>query len=201
MDNFQKLRKEALEWARRDLKEKRFIHTLGVESAAIALARVHGESEEKASIAAILHDIAKYVPDEQSLNILKNTDIIREFPEIVEYPQLYHPFVGAELIRQRFPDMPEEIIQAVRYHTTGRPDMSRLEKIIFSADYIEPGRNIFPGLSTAREQLFANLDKGVLLIFEQTDAYLKKGDPEAQYFPLTKQAFDFMKALVKETEM
>ena len=201
MKNYESIREQAVEWAKTKLKPHRWEHTLGVESTAIALARIYGEDEEKASIAALLHDTAKYLPDEESLKVLKGLDIVRQYPEVVEYPKLYHAFVGAEMVKERFPELPEDIIDSIRYHTTGRPDMSRLEKIIFSADYIEPNRKRFPGLTEARIRMFEDLDLGVYLIFEQTDRYLSNLGETPDYFRLTKESYDFMKVLVKNEKL
>lgn len=194
MQNYEKLRRQILKRIQKELKPKRYLHTLGVESAAIALARQYHASEEEASIAALLHDIAKYISQEDSLQMLEGTGILEKYPELTAQPQLLHAFAGAELVHRDYPELSEDIVHSVRYHTTGRPDMSVLEKIIFSADYIEPGRADFPGLHEARIALFEDLDAGVYRILQDTVHYIEGQDHVC--FILTKEACEFMKALV-----
>ena len=189
MENYKSLRAEIMDRLQKELKDKRYRHTLGVESTAIALARRFGADEQEASIAALLHDVAKYVPVEEQVDMIRDTEIGRRFPDIDKYPKLLHAFAGAEICAKDYPELPETVINAIRYHTTGRSHMDLLEKIIFSADYIEPGRVQFIGLQDAREQTFADLDQGVALILKQTIEYLKSnGQP---CFALTQEAYDY----------
>ncbi len=197
--NYESLRARILENLEEQLKPKRLLHTLGVESAAIALARWYGAEEEDASIAALLHDHTKYMNQEQALKCLQDARILDEYPELVQNPKLFHAFTGAEMIKEQYPMLSEDIINSVRYHTTGRPNMSVLEKIIFSADYIEPGRTPFPGLAAARALLFEDLDAGVCLILKDTVAYIEgSGLP---CFRLTKEALQYYEKLVKPEKL
>ena len=189
MENYKSLHAEIMQRLQKELKDKRYRHTLGVESAAIALARRFGADEKEASIAALLHDVAKYVPVEEQIALIRDTEIGRRFPNIGQYPKLLHAFAGAEICAKDYPMLSESVINAVRYHTTGRSHMDLLEKIIFAADYIETGRVRFIGLQEAREQTFANLDQGVELILKQTIAYLKSN--EQPCFALTQEAYDY----------
>ena len=183
---YEELRGQIMEMLAKTLKPKRFTHTLGVESTAVALARLHDESPEKASIAALLHDMAKNRTDEDLLDICRKNAIDLHPNE--RYISLLHAFSGSVLAREAYPGLPEEIYTAIRYHSTGRPHMSTLEKIIFSADYIEPNRKPFQGLETARERTFADLDKGCILILEQTISYLK--EKKQAIHPLTQETLE-----------
>ena len=183
---YEELRGQIMEMLAKTLKPKRFTHTLGVESTAVALARLHDESPEKASIAALLHDMAKNRTDEDLLDICRKNAIDLHPNE--RYISLLHAFAGSVLAREAYPGLPEEIYTAIRYHSTGRPHMSTLEKIIFSADYIEPTRKPFRGLETARERTFADLDKGCVLILEQTISYLK--EKKQAIHPLTQETLE-----------
>ena len=183
---YEELRGQIMEMLAKTLKPKRFTHTLGVESTAVALARLHDESPEKASIAALLHDMAKNRTDEDLLDICRKNAIDLHPNE--RYISLLHAFAGSVLAREAYPGLPEEIYTAIRYHSTGRPHMSTLEKIIFSADYIEPNRKPFQGLETARERTFADLDKGCVLILEQTISYLK--EKKQAIHPLTQETLE-----------
>ena len=187
MKEYKKLRGEIIDRLQKELKDSRYRHTLGVESTAVALARRFGADEQEASIAALLHDVAKYVPAEEQLEWIRKGKIGAQFPDIDQYPKLLHAFAGAEICAHDYPQLPECVIDAIRYHTTGRSHMGLMEKIIFAADYIEPGRVQFIGLQEAREQTFADLDLGVGLILNQTIAYLEQNG--APCFPLTQEAY------------
>ena len=161
MKEYSTYRSEILKRIEKDLKPGRFRHTLGVESTAIALARIAGISEEKASLAALLHDWAKYMSEDASIKLLKRANVLKAFPNLEAYPKLLHAFAGAELVKKEYPKLDDEIVSAVQYHTTGRVGTSTLEKIIFLADAIEPGRN-YPGVEEVREAAEKGLDEGCL---------------------------------------
>ncbi|MCR5004397.1 MAG: bis(5'-nucleosyl)-tetraphosphatase (symmetrical) YqeK [Clostridiales bacterium] len=196
MKEYSELRSEIMERLHNDLKDKRLLHTLGVESTAIALARRYGVDEQEASVAALLHDCAKYMPVEEQLKWIRQGEIGTRFPDIDQYPKLLHAFSAAELCAVEYPQLSDQVIDAIRYHTTGRSHMGTLEKIIFSADYIEPGRVQFSGLQEARERTFADLDAGVALILKQTIAYLEQQDQPC--FALTQEAYEFYKDQIPE---
>lgn len=157
---------------------KRFEHTLGVEFTAAALAMRHGGSVTDAQIAGVLHDCAKCLPDEKMLKICEKHGIpISEVER--RNPFLLHAKAGACLAEEKYEvrDNPE-IVNAIRYHTTGREDMGLLEKIVFVADYIEPGRRHAPNLPEIRRLAFEDLDAAVLRILEDTLEHLKKSGGE-----------------------
>lgn len=156
---------------------KRFEHTLGVEFTAAALAMRYNESIHDARAAGILHDCAKCMSDEKRLAICDKhgiavTDIERR------NPFLLHGKAGAYLAEKKYGVKDQNIFNAIQFHTTGREAMSTLEKIIFVADYIEPGRRRVPGLSEIRKLAFIDLDDAVLQILENTLDYLRNSGGE-----------------------
>lgn len=133
------------------LKPSRYQHTLGVAETAVKLAESLGTvSPEKARLAGVLHDCGKYEGD-----------------------ALTHAPLGAVIAREDYGITDEDILSAIRWHTTGRPAMTDLEKIIFVADYIEPGRDRAPRLEMLRKLAFTDLDKTIVCILEDTLSYLR----------------------------
>jgi len=157
------------------LSKGRFIHTLGVVSVAKKLAIINGFSEEKAEKAALCHDIAKNLTrDEMKDLILKNNVILSEDEK--NSFQLWHGILGPYVAKMALDIEDEEILSSIRWHTTGRVNMTKLEKIIYIADMIEPSRT-FEGVEEIREVTLNNLDEGVLLGLTQTINFLLlKGD-------------------------
>lgn len=154
------------QYLKKNLKESRYEHTLGVVEVAKKLAKINGENENKAEIAALVHDCAKNISIDESLEILKKENI--KIDHICEKsPQLLHGEVGAIIAENIFHINDRDILEAVKYHTTGKPSMTTLEKIIYIADYIEPCRD-FPGIKELREITYNNLDKGVLRGLDNT---------------------------------
>ncbi|MBS5523105.1 MAG: bis(5'-nucleosyl)-tetraphosphatase (symmetrical) YqeK [Clostridiales bacterium] len=151
---------------------KRFIHTLGVQYTSACLAMCYGADVNKAQMAGLLHDCAKHMKPEKLLEISKKQGLkISKAQE--RNPFLLHGRVGAYLARTKYGIKDEEILGAIEWHTTGRPEMTLLEKIIFTADYIEPGRNQAPNLEILRQLSFTDLNQAVCMILEQTLDYLK----------------------------
>lgn len=156
---------------------KRFEHTLGVEYTAAALAMRYGSDINNARIAGLLHDCAKCFSDEKRLSICRKNHIkVTEVER--KNPFLLHAKVGACLAREKYGIKEPDVLNAIQNHTTGRKNMSLLEKIIFVADYIEPGRKQVPGLSEIRKLAFIDLDEAVLQILENTLDYLRNSGGE-----------------------
>lgn len=132
-------RQEMREAIRPLMSEERYRHSLGVEKEAERLARRWGEDPEKAAIAGILHDCCKEMPLPEALQIMRRSAIMTEI-DFREQPQLIHGFAAAEILG-RYGVRDKDIENAVRYHTTGRAGMSRLEKIVYLADLTEEGRH------------------------------------------------------------
>ena len=150
---------------------KRFEHTIGVEYTAAALAMRYDCDIRKAQAAGLLHDCAKCLTDEKRLSICEKNGIpITEAER--RSPFLLHAKVGAYLAKEKYGITNQDILNAIQNHTTGRRGMSLLEKIIFVADYIEPGRKQAPNLAEIRKLAFVNLDSALLTILEDTLTYL-----------------------------
>ena len=147
------------------MSEERYLHSLGVEREAERLARRWGEDPEKAAVAGILHDCCKEMPLPEALQIVGQSAIIPDI-DFREQPQLIHGYAAAELLG-RFGVRDREIEDAVRYHTTGRTGMSRLEKIIYLADLTEEGRH-YPDVAEMRRLADASLDEAMLYALSYT---------------------------------
>ncbi|WP_267201922.1 bis(5'-nucleosyl)-tetraphosphatase (symmetrical) YqeK [Limosilactobacillus kribbianus] len=151
------------------LKEKRFHHVLRVEQTAIHLAKLNKVDVEKASIAGLCHDYAKQRPDQDFIAEIHQKGLD---PDLLNYGNaIWHGIVGAELIKDELGIWDEDILNAVRHHTTGAAVMSKLEQIIYMADYIEPARD-FAGVETARQLTESDLGAGVAYQTKHTLEYL-----------------------------
>lgn len=153
-----------------NLVKGRYLHTLGVVETAVKLAKIHGEDVEKAEIAALSHDIAKNLSKEELLKIIKENNISLSFDE-KNTKELWHSIVGPIVAKERFAIDDIEILSAIRWHTTGKEDMSALDKIIYLADLVEPSRN-FPGVEELRQDCEENLDIAMLNALTHTIKYL-----------------------------
>ncbi|WP_249598438.1 bis(5'-nucleosyl)-tetraphosphatase (symmetrical) YqeK [Peribacillus frigoritolerans] len=164
-------REKALALVKEQITERRYIHTLGVVESAIELAERYGADVKKTELAAIFHDYAKFRPKEEMEQI-----IIAEKmdPALLEYNmELWHAPVGAYLVNKEAGIQDAEILDAIAYHTSGRVGMSLLDKVVYLADYIEPGRS-FPGVDEVRQTAKQNLDHAVILALRNTVVFLMK---------------------------
>ena len=126
------------------LKEKisdgRYEHSVNVAKAAVKLAKIYGEDSEKARVAGLLHDIAKEMSTEEHLEILKKSNLpFENFAKVS--PKVLHGPAGSAYVKENLKITDESILGAIRYHTTGRENMTLFEKIIFVADYISDERD------------------------------------------------------------
>ena len=147
------------------LKHKRIPHVLGTEQEAIRLAERYGANEEKARVAALLHDCTKKLDMDAQLALCDHYGIQLDELERVSL-KLLHSKTGAALARDVF-GVDEEIYNAIWWHTTGHAGMTLLEKIIYLADYIEPSRD-FPGVDKLRQVCYKDLNEGLCLGLEMT---------------------------------
>lgn len=147
------------------LKPNRVAHVAGVESEAVSLAQRWGEDTETAAEAGILHDITKKLSLQEQLILCDKYGIINDNAE-KENVKLLHAKTGAALARDLF-GISDAVYNAIRWHTTGKPDMTLLEKIIYLADYIEPNRD-FPGLDELRARAYENIDSAMALGLEMS---------------------------------
>lgn len=162
-------RSKALSIVKKQLTEKRYEHTVRVMETAIPLAKQYGADEKKAELAAIFHDYAKYRPVEEMKQWILRGNLPSNLLEF--HHELWHAPVGSLMVREEVGITDEEILDAIKYHTTGRSNMKTLEKVIYLADYIEPGRN-FPGVEKVRELVKKDLDAAMIQALKNTIQYL-----------------------------
>ena len=142
------------------LTEKRYTHSLNVADSAKKLARLYGYDEEIAYTAGLIHDCCKDTPAGLQLSYMLENGV-----ELSEYElgvaKLYHSICGSVFVKKEFGIDNQDIINAVRYHTTGRKNMSLLEKIIFIADFISDERD-YNGVDIMREKAVKSLDEAIV---------------------------------------
>ena len=170
------------------LKEERFYHSLAVSAVAASLAMRYGADVKKAELAGLIHDCAKAYPVDQFIRMADEFGIEIETVER-ENPQLIHAKLGAYYAKKDFGVEDTEILNSIIYHTTGRPGMTILEKIIYIADYIEPGRYKAKRLDEVRKAAFEDLDKCLDMILSDTVEHLY----EKKYVinPVTLESYKF----------
>lgn len=173
--------RENIDLIKADLKEKlpkkRYEHTLGVAYTAAALAMCYGEDILKAELAGILHDVAKAkksfeLKDDMKGYIDPYTD--RDYVNLIadKAPQILHAIYAPYLAKKDYKIEDKDILSAIRWHTTGKKDMTMLEKIVFVADYIEPNRKKLPDLDRIRTLSFHDISEAVKVIAKSTIEYL-----------------------------
>ncbi|MCW1927057.1 bis(5'-nucleosyl)-tetraphosphatase (symmetrical) YqeK [Bhargavaea beijingensis] len=153
----------------RRLPSGRYQHVLRVTGTAMILADRFGEDKEKAETAALLHDVAKAMTKEELKRIVESEG--DPAGVLGFHHELWHGPAGAAIAREEFGIRDAEILAAVRFHTTGRAGMSCLEKIIFVADMIEPGR-AFPGIEGLRAEAERSLDSALVACSAHNLQYL-----------------------------
>lgn len=141
-----------------NMTEDRFEHCIGVSKTAQRLAELNHYDEDKAALAGFIHDYAKQVSVEEYRKVIKTKGFDQDL--LNWNRSIWHGIVGTYFIQRDLKITDSEILTAVRRHTTADVEMTTLDKIVFMADYIEPGRS-FPGVEEARKITYANLDKGV----------------------------------------
>ena len=141
-----------------NMTEDRFEHCIGVSKTAQRLAELNHYDEDKAALAGFIHDYAKQVSVEEYREVIKTKGFDQDL--LNWNRSIWHGIVGTYFIQRDLKITDSEILTAVRRHTTADVEMTTLDKIVFMADYIEPGRS-FPGVEEARKITYANLDKGV----------------------------------------
>lgn len=161
-------------YLKNNLIENRYIHVLGVVDTAIRLAKINEVDEKKAEIAALAHDIAKNMTIYELKEIIDKNNIELSYDE-EKNQEIWHSIVGPIVAKEVFKIEDEEILSAMRWHTTGKENMSKLDKVIYMADMIEPNRN-FPGVDVLRRETFKDLDNGVLKGLNHTIKYLLNKD-------------------------
>lgn len=177
---------------KKNLDESRYEHTMGVRYTCAALAMCYHYDMEKAQAAGLLHDCAKCLSDKKKIKICKKNHITVSRAE-EKSPFLLHAKVGAFLAREEYGVEDEEILSAIAYHTTGKAEMTLLEKIVYIADYIEPHRSMAPNLKKIRTLAFQDLDQTMYVILKDTLDYLEKSGKEID--PMTQVSYEYYKKL------
>lgn len=160
------------QWVRSLVSPGRWRHILGVVDEARRLARLNGLPGRKAALAAYLHDAAKEMPPDAMLSLLEGTPFRLDRHER-KITALWHPHASAALAFKAWGVRDKAVLEAVRRHALGGPDMGPLARVLFVADYVEPGRR-FKGAREARLRSRRSLSDGVRLKCEGTMAYLRR---------------------------
>lgn len=179
------------------LTPKRYLHTLGVAYLSASLAMCHDISHRDALVAGLLHDCAKNYPEEDMLKQCQMLQLPMSEHER-RIPELIHAVYGAYLAKTEYGIMQEDMLLAIRNHTLGRPDMSKLEQIVYLADYLEPERTqpTVPSLDEIRKIAFIDLDRATLLVSENTIRYFETTKKDTD--PMTYKVYEFYKGTVGE---
>lgn len=170
---------EKAEYVRKSLPISRLTHTLGVMNLAKKYAKKLGADEDKAVLGAMLHDVAKYLDPKDFKDFTIDSDVPRS---------VVHQFLGAFIAETILNVSDRDVINAIKYHTTGRANMSVLEKIVFTADLLEEGRT-YEEAPVLRDAVDKNFDEGFKLCLKRLKAFLAKSD-DPVYF-LTEKCYDF----------
>lgn len=179
-------RDELLGKVKEQMTDHRFTHTLGVASTAVALAERYGADKQKAELAGILHDFCKYWDKDRMKELIEQSELIPR--DLLSYDkELWHAPVGALVVERDLHIEDAEVLNAIRFHTSGRPGMSLLERILWLADYIEPGRH-FPGVEEIRELANQDLNRALVRALGNTITFLVK--QQKRIYPLTIQTYN-----------
>jgi len=167
---YSKARKEIIEYIEKNLKPNRLEHTYSVAAEAVKLAEKYGENAEKAELAALFHDMFRSTPVQVLDMYVRQLGLPKR---IIDNPNLSHGKIAAAVMKKDYGIDDEDMLNAVAYHTTGRAGMSTLEKIIFLADAIEPGRS-YPTVEETRSIAYMDLDRACISSLERTVEYIRE---------------------------
>jgi predicted HD superfamily hydrolase involved in NAD metabolism len=163
---------EIQERVKQRLTPKRYRHSLGVRDCALELAARYGCEEHQVIVASLLHDIARDLPDHELFRIIREEEPTRGFTELERRrPVLLHGLAGSLIARREFHVQDVGVLRSIEHHTTGAAGMSLLERIVFVADYIEPGRSM-EGVREARALAGSDLEGAELVILKSVFKYL-----------------------------
>ena len=180
---------------KKGLDEDRYQHTLGVMYTSASMAMRYGADVTQALLAGLLHDCAKCIPGDKKIHLCEKYGLPVSDVEY-ENPGLLHARLGAYLAEKKYHIHDREIIHAISSHTTGRPGMSLLEKIVYIADYIEPGRRELPNMKEVRPLAFTDIDQCLYRILEDSLVYLNSRNISVD--PMTQKTYDYYKNKLKK---
>ena len=178
----------------KELKPDRFDHTLGVAYTAANMAFIHGADAEKALVAGFLHDCAKSLSHDEQVKVCEKNGIDMTEVERKNH-SLLHAKVGVYIAKTQYDIDDPEILDAIRWHTTGRENMALLEKIIYIADFIEPNRKPLENMNEIRKEAFTDLDRCLAHILHDSVIYLRTIGKEVD--DVTSKAYEFYKSYYK----
>lgn len=188
-------RKEIQKKLKKELDKNRYLHTRGVMYTASCLAMRYEYDIEKAMLAGLLHDCAKCLSNERQIEICEQHQVAISSIEH-QNPFLLHQKTGAIIAEEEYGVKDPEILHAISVHTTGCVEMTLLDKIIFVADYIEPGRDKAEHLQEIRKEAFEDIDACVADILYDTIHYLNKRSGAID--PTTAQVYEYYRQYEKE---
>ena len=177
--------------------EERFIHSLGVSESCVELAKyyAHNDNEllEKARLVGILHDYGKFITKDEYIEYIKKYNLDIEYNDT--YRVIYHALLGYIKVKEDFNLEDTEMLDAIKYHCTGKANMSLLEKILFVADFIEPNR-VGKEFEDLRKIAFVNLDESVYFEALNTFKYLNSINRPIYYLSL--ECYEYYKKLLNK---
>lgn len=176
------------------LNPNRFLHSIAVADMAMCLAARYDVDLEKAYLAGILHDNAKYISNEEQIKLCSKYGLSISSIER-ENPYLLHAKLGAYYAYHKYGVEDPEITSAIEWHTTGKPNMSILDKIIYISDYLEPNRHHSSNLDYLRRLAFSDLDKTLATIISDTINMLRAKNRPVDDTSL--EAFEFYKNILE----
>jgi len=186
---------ELKQYLKKELSKKRYTHCINVAKVAKTLSKQYGVDEGKAVYAALAHDMAKEMSDEESRRYIASYTIEPD-EAFKEKPNLAHGEIGAIVLSEMFGCHDEEILDAVRWHTYGKKGMGTLSKIIYMADVVESSRN-FDGVEDLRQLVHVNLDEAILKFYEMSTTYLKNENLKIHHN--TPEMIDEIKTKIEKT--
>lgn len=182
---------------KKELDKDRYEHTMGVMYMSAALAMRHSADLDQALTAGLLHDCAKCIPGNEKIKLCEKNHL--EISDVErKNPSLLHAKLGAYLAAKKYHVKDGEILNAIASHTTGRPGMSLLEKIVYIADYIEPRRPDLPNMAKARLWAFKDIDECLYIILRDSLVYLKSKDMPID--PMTEKTYEYYRDMLGRQE-
>lgn len=192
MQEYEVIYKKVDEYLKKNMSEKRYNHTLGVVKVAEELASINNVDISKVKLAAILHDIVKEWTNDEINEFCQNNSL--DFSYLNDYENVLHSHLGSKVAEINFNVIDEDILSAIKYHTTGRANMNKLEKIIYLADFLDPNRDIEKyreNFEKAKLYAYENLDKGMSFVLERTLIYLK----DEKIYEDTRKAYEYYRVI------
>lgn len=180
-----------------ELDRDRYEHTLGVMYTAASMAMRYDADMEQALTAGLLHDCAKCIAPDTKIRLCDKYHLSVSDIELAN-PSLLHAKLGAYLAAKKYHVRDKEIIDAIASHTTGRPHMTLLEKIIYISDYIEPGREELPNMADVRKLAFINIDECLYRILKDSLVYLRSKNFSID--PMTEKSYEYYKNKLRKQE-